>query len=104
MVEWEHGFPSHRPNPLRGAVVTFAAFTTVGGIPLLGLGVAALPVGGSPFVWSAVFAGVAFALVGGLKGVAVDVPRWRSALETVLLGGAAATLAYAVGAALGRYL
>ena len=53
-----------------------------------------------PFVWSAVLAGLAFLIVGALKARVVDQPAWRSALETLAIGGGAAVLAYVLGAAL----
>ena len=44
--------------------------------------------------------GVAFFVVGGLKSRFVDQAWWCSALETVVVGGLAAALAYAAGALL----
>ena len=53
-----------------------------------------------PFLWSAVLTGVAFLVVGGMKSRFVDQAWWRSALETLTVGGLAAVLSYAVGALL----
>ena len=55
---------------------------------------------GEPFAWSAVMTGVAFLVVGGMKSRFVDQSWWRSALETLTIGGLAAALAYAAGALL----
>jgi len=53
---------------------------------------------GRTFMWSAVMTGVAFFVVGALKSHFVDQSWWRSALETLVVGGVAALLAYAAGA------
>lgn len=53
-----------------------------------------------PFAWSAALTGVAFLAVGGMKARFVDQSWWRSALETMTVGGLAAALAYAAGAIL----
>jgi vacuolar iron transporter family protein len=89
-------------TPYRAALATLAAFLTVGFLPLMAY-VYDLSTPGDvthPFTWSAVMTGVAFAVVGGLKARFVDQSWWRSALETLLVGGLAATLAYAAGALL----
>ncbi|MEZ5181883.1 MAG: VIT1/CCC1 transporter family protein [Acidimicrobiales bacterium] len=88
MLQLEHGFPSEPARPLGAAVATFVAFVVVGAVPLLpfvadqaGLDVSA------PFAWSAGLTAAAFVLVGVARGVAVGLPRWRTALETAAVGG-----------------
>lgn len=102
MLTEEHGLSLHPPDPLRAAVTTFVAFVIAGLVPLLPfvLEAAAGIDLASPVRWSAVMTGVTFALVGALRARFVDRPVWRTALETVLLGGAAAGLAFGVGVAL----
>lgn len=99
MVQEEHGLTPHAPAPLRAALATAAAFLAVGLIPLLPY---LVPVLDPParFPASAVLTGVAFFGVGAVKGRLVERPAGRTGLETLAMGGAAAALAYLVGAGL----
>ncbi len=94
MLEGEYGLSSVDPHPMRAAWATFAAFLIAGLIPLLpfiiGLGEAA-------FAWSAAMTLVVFFAIGAAKSVWSLAPWWRSGLETLLIGGAAAAMAYGVG-------
>jgi VIT1/CCC1 family predicted Fe2+/Mn2+ transporter len=102
MMSEELGFGSAEPNEYRAALSTFVAFITVGFLPLL-VYVYDLATPGDvadPFLWSAVMTGVAFLVVGGMKARFVAQAWWRSALETLAVGGLAAVLAYAAGSIL----
>ena len=102
MMSEELGFSSTEPNEYRAALSTLVAFVTVGFLPLL-IYVYDLAAPGDvakPFAWSAALTGVAFLVVGGMKARFVDQSWWRSALETLTVGGFAAALAYAAGAIL----
>ena len=102
MMTEELGFSSTQPNEYRAALSTLLAFVTVGFVPLL-IYVYDLATPGDvdePFAWSAALTGVAFLVVGGMKARFVDQSWWRSALETLAIGGSAAALAYAAGAIL----
>jgi VIT1/CCC1 family predicted Fe2+/Mn2+ transporter len=104
MMSEELGYASTERSEYRAALATLAAFLTVGFLPLMAY-VYDLATPGDvahPFTWSAVMTGVAFAAVGGLKARFVDQSWWRSALETLLVGGLAAALAFAAGALLQR--
>jgi VIT1/CCC1 family predicted Fe2+/Mn2+ transporter len=85
------------------ALVTFISFLIVGFIPL------------SVYVWDYVIAQVdslfwlssvltmlAFVGIGWLKSLATQSSQWKSIAETLLLGVAAASLAYLVGNVLER--
>lgn len=102
MMTEELGFPREEPDAYRAAGSTFVAFVVVGAIPLVAFVVDLIgpTVLSAPFVWSAVLTGMAFFLVGAVKGRIVVQPWWRSGLETLLLGGSAASLAYVAGTAL----
>lgn len=102
MLQDEHGLGAATTDPMRAALATFAAFLVAGSVPLL-VYLLNLVVPGAvaePFVWSAALAGLAFATVGAVKGRIVRSSTWRSALETLLIGGGAAAIAYWIGAAL----
>jgi VIT1/CCC1 family predicted Fe2+/Mn2+ transporter len=99
MMREELGYGAAERSELRAALATFVAFVTVGFLPLL-VYVYDLLVAADvddPFLWSAVMTGVAFAAVGGMKSRFVDQSWWRSALETLAVGGLAAVLAYVTG-------
>lgn len=84
-------------RPLRAGAVTFAAFIACGLVPL-----APFVAGGrsfaDAFALSAVFAAIAFALLGWSKGVVLRLRPIQSAAQTLLIGTTAAGLAYGAGA------
>ena len=98
MVREEHGISSLPPAPRRAAWITFVAFVAVGLVPLLPflLEAVGVPIP-TPYLWSAIGTGAAFFAVGAAKGRFVDHPPVVSGLETLLLGGAAASLSFLVG-------
>jgi VIT1/CCC1 family predicted Fe2+/Mn2+ transporter len=102
MLAEELGFATERPEPLRAAAATFLAFVVVGFLPVSVFVLDALLPGdiAHPFAWSAALTAIAFAAVGAIKARMVEQAAWRGALETVAIGGAAAVLAYLVGALL----
>jgi len=96
MLAEEHGLCADGRQPLPAGLATFVAFLLVGALPLapflipgLGLQVA--------FWASAGLAAVAFVGVGLGKGVLLDLPLLRASLESLLIGGGAAAVAYFVG-------
>ena len=104
MMTEELGYSSTQPNEYGAALATLVSFLTIGFLPLV-VFVYDLAAPGEvedAFTWSAIMTGLAFAVVGGMKSRFVDQSWWRSALETVAVGGAAAVLAYFAGALLER--
>jgi VIT1/CCC1 family predicted Fe2+/Mn2+ transporter len=102
MIQEEYGLVLEGASPWRAAAITFGAFVLLGALPLI------------PFVWkffspntvlepysvSSILTGIAFFLVGAIKGRFVFQRWFRAGTETLIVGGAAAVLAYLVGVAL----
>jgi vacuolar iron transporter family protein len=102
MMREELGLVEDTKRPLDTAATTFVAFNLVGLIPLLPF-VAMFAAGFSvisasdAFTYSIVLTAAAFFLIGGIKGRIVQKPLIRSGFNTVLIGGIAASVAFAVG-------
>lgn len=99
MIQEEHGLPLNGPKAWKAALATFSAFLIVGSVPLwtyLWNWLVPLPIL-EPFLWSSGCTAAAFFIVGALKGRHVALFWPVAGLETLLVGGAAATLAYGVG-------
>lgn len=95
MIEGEYGLGGVDPHPMKAALATFGAFLVAGMVPLL------------PFLFSlnrALLVSVlmtfaTFFAIGALKSRWSLAPWWRSGVETLLIGGTAALIAYLVGSA-----
>ena len=94
MLDDEYGLSSADPRPMRAALATFLAFLVAGMIPLLPF---IFGLGDGAFRLSAVVTLAVFFSIGAAKSLWSLYPWWRSGLETLAIGGAAAALAYAVG-------
>lgn len=92
--------------PWKRGLVTFLAFNVMGFIPLVAYVLAGITgtSGGNLFTISCFFTAVGLILIGLLKGVVTEQNPLRGTAETVLLGGAAATIAYFVGDVLEKLL
>lgn len=97
MLTEELGMQVVTPSPVKAASMTFAAFIVVGLVPLIPFLIPALEVPDS-FVVSSAATAVAFFGVGFGKGVLMGRQAIRSGLETLLMGGGAAIIAFGVGA------
>ncbi|MGB7348021.1 MAG: VIT1/CCC1 transporter family protein [Pirellulaceae bacterium] len=104
MMTEEMGLSLTRRSPLRAASATMIAFLFVGLIPLLPFIVELVSAESilRPYVVSSVMAAAAFFFVGAIKSRFVQQRWYWSGLETLLVGGSAAVLAYGVGMALGN--
>lgn len=96
MITEEVGLRLGDAKPRRAAWATFGAFCLAGMVPLLPF---LLPWFGTQasFPASCLATAAAFFLVGAIKGRVVGQVPWKSGGATLLLGGAAASLAYGVG-------
>lgn len=101
MVIEELGLKSGDARPMRAAWATFVAFCLAGIVPLLAFLTPGLPSSDS-FKVSCVATAATFFLSGFIKGRLLGRPAWKSGSLTLLLGGAAAILAYATGFGLSR--
>lgn len=102
MLQEEYGLALDRPSPVRAAAVTFLAFIAIGLLPLIAFLLdLATEKDSHPFLWSTLLTGVAFFCVGAIKSRFVTQKWYWSGLETLLVGGIAAALAYGIGLLLG---
>ena len=93
MMAEEYGLPPVDERPVRAALVIFAAFVVAGMFPLLPYLIGF----GDAFKWSIGIAAFTFFAIGTIKSRWSLAPWWRSGFETLVIGGVAAALAFAVG-------
>ncbi|MEM7384356.1 MAG: VIT1/CCC1 transporter family protein [Verrucomicrobiota bacterium] len=99
MLSEDHRQASNNPVPWCSAMITFVAFIAVGAVPLLSFFTNFLFPGAleNPFPYSVILTGFAFLAVGAIKGTFASRHWIFSSLETLLVGGTAASIAYFVG-------
>lgn len=99
MLQDEHGMSLENESPLLSGSVTFIAFMVLGVFPLLPfLANYFYPqLFSNPFYASVIITLLSFLVVGAAKASQVKRPMLASALETFLMGGVAAGLAFYVG-------
>lgn len=88
-----------RKSPFQMGLITFVSFVIVGFVPLLIYVVdySGLMTVSKPFLIASLLTLLAFLGIGLLKAQITQTSKWKGALETLFLGGAAATLSYLVG-------
>ena len=100
MMKEELGLIEDEKNPIQSSVSTFVGFNLIGLIPLIPFIVFIL-IGVEPnseaFIYSTISVIVAFLAVGMIKGKIVKKSMIFSGINTVIIGGVAATVAYVVG-------
>ncbi len=98
MMKHELEMQEESKSPIAMGMVTFISFLILGFIPLTVYVYDYInPVSINHFLYSSLLTTMAFISIGFLKGYVTNVSKWRSMAETLLLGGAAAILAYFVG-------
>jgi len=97
MITEELGLQLVPASPIKAAWTTFLAFMVAGLVPLIPLFFSGYMGENKAFTASTIATALTFLAIGLFKGHVVNQPLVRSALETLLVGGCAATLAYLVG-------
>jgi len=100
MMKEELGLIEDEKNPMHSSVSTFVGFNIVGLIPLIPFMVfmiIGIEQNSEAFVYSIVFVLAAFFLVGMIKGKIVKKSMLHSGINTLIIGGVAAIVAYFVG-------
>jgi VIT1/CCC1 family predicted Fe2+/Mn2+ transporter len=102
MLREEHGFPAQEASPWRAGLATYIGFMLAGLVPLLPyLFQATVPAADiQPFLWSIILAGLTFFTIGAAKARFISQRWYLGGLETLVIGGVAAGLAYLIGALL----
>jgi vacuolar iron transporter family protein len=100
MMKEELELIKNEKTPIKTAAVTFMSFVLIGAVPLLSYlftGRDLTVTDSELFFYSCLLTGIALAFVGSLKSLVTDKNVITGILETLLLGGLAALLAYFVG-------
>ena len=100
MMKEELGLMEDEKNPLDSSVSTFVGFNLVGLIPLIPFMIfmiVGIELNSEAFVYSIVSVCFAFFLVGMIKGKIVKKSMIRSGVNTLIIGGIAAIVAYLIG-------
>lgn len=99
MLQEEIGISLSPVSALKAALVTFTAFVLIGFFPLsayilqMYLSIELAHV----FYWSTALTALTFFAIGSVKSYFVEMPWYRSGLQTLFIGGMAALLAYLLG-------
>lgn len=98
MMKDELGMMRDSKSPFKIGLATLVSFILVGFIPLMVyLWNFFFPMEVNAFLWTSILTGLAFLIVGWLKGIVNQTSTLRSIVETVALGLLAAVVAYYVG-------
>jgi VIT1/CCC1 family predicted Fe2+/Mn2+ transporter len=104
MMKDELGLVVEKKSPVKSGVATFVSFIVAGSIPLVAYVLTFMGSDIEPFVLSALVTALTFVIIGYIKTYVTKINLARSIGETLLLGTAAATVAYFVGDILEKLL
>lgn len=93
MLTEEYGIAPNIRSPMRASMSTFTSFLFCGFIPLVPF-VFGLP---QAFRWAGAFTAIVFFSIGSLKSRWSPISWWVSGLQTLVIGSAAASIAYFAG-------
>lgn len=93
MLIEEFGVMPESRDPIKAGLATFSAFLVCGAVPLVPF-VFSL---GHSFELAIIATGIVFFVIGAAKSLWALTPWWRSGLETLAIGMAAAGVSYAIG-------
>ena len=100
MMKEELGLIDDEKNPIDSAVSTFVGFNIIGLIPLIPFMIFMMidiEPNSEAFTYSTISVSIAFFLVGMIKAKIVKSSKIRSGINTLIIGGGAAMVAYLVG-------
>jgi len=97
MLTDEWGLQLQPPSPWRAALATLGAFVLAGLVPLVPMVILLHRRASESFTASAIMTGATFFAIGVIRGRVVDQRPLGSGMETLLIGGSAAVLAFLVG-------
>lgn len=90
-----------KENPMKTAFATFISFFVIGFIPLLSFVVAAITnfshILENQFIYSSFLTIIALGIVGWFKGGVLEKNKTKSSIQTILIGGIAAIIAFSAG-------
>ncbi len=90
-----------KQNPTKNAIATFFSFFIIGFIPLLSFLLAAITdysyLEANKFIFSVALTFIALGIVGWLKGDITGKNKTKSSIQTIIIGGIAAALAFMTG-------
>jgi len=95
----KHKVSVFEKEPKKTAMATFISFVIVGFIPLSSFVLALVfpLIDSNKFLYSTILTALAFIFVGTVKGAMVRGNKVKSAIETLIIGGIAAGIAYIIG-------